>query len=236
MEKSRRGTGARQKEDIIGIKLAHSPIPLQMMSGQQDPRTPCVEHPWGTSGHERLEQTGWPSTQEQLVHSSLDQGLADSQRCLSRKDILKIHIVSYKLLVFDNLDYCKKNTWKPLNKRLTSANWKFKICAYTVKPRPEAHMGMIPLKRFWKASAWLHNNRYYNDTIYITDNVIAPSDPVESSGYSSGAPQGGGGDHAHVCLWRMFANGNLLVLQNPNLDGSLQSVRTWRKAWLMLPW
>ena len=67
---------------------------------------------------------------------------------------------------------------------------------HTVKPRPEAHMGMIPLKRFWRASTWLHNNRHYNNrhyngTIYIVDNVIAPSDLVESSGYSSGAPQGG---------------------------------------------
>ena len=38
---------------------------------------------------------------------------------------------------------------------------------------------------FWRASTWFHNNRYYNGTIYIIDNVIVPSDLVESSGYSS---------------------------------------------------
>ena len=51
-------------------------------------------------------------------------------------------------------------------------------------------MGMIPMKHFWRASAWLHNNRHYKGTIYIIDNVIALSDPVESSGYSSGSSQG----------------------------------------------
>ena len=38
---------------------------------------------------------------------------------------------------------------------------------------------------FWRASTWFHNNRYYNGTIYIIDNVIVLSDLVESSGYSS---------------------------------------------------
>ena len=37
----------------------------------------------------------------------------------------------------------------------------------------------------WRASTWFHNNRYYNGTIYIIDNVIVLSDLVESSGYSS---------------------------------------------------
>ena len=41
------------------------------------------------------------------------------------------------------------------------------------------------LKCFWRALTWFHNNRYYNGTIYITDNVIVLSDLVESSGYSS---------------------------------------------------
>ena len=37
---------------------------------------------------------------------------------------------------------------------------------------------------FWRASTWFHNNRYYNGTVYIIDNVIVLSDLVESSGYS----------------------------------------------------
>ena len=37
-------------------------------------------------------------------------------------------------------------------------------------------------KCFWRASTWFHNNRNYNGIIYIIDNVIVPSDLVESSG------------------------------------------------------
>ena len=44
---------------------------------------------------------------------------------------------------------------------------------------------------FWRASTWFHNNRYYNGTIYIIDNVIVLSDLVESSGYSSKTLQKG---------------------------------------------
>ena len=47
------------------------------------------------------------------------------------------------------------------------------------------------LSVFWRASTWFHNNRYYNGTIYIRDNVIVPSDLVESSGYSSKTLQKG---------------------------------------------
>ena len=61
----------------------------------------------------------------------------------------------------------------------------------TVKPRPEAHMDMVLLKCFWRASTWLHNNRYYNGTINIIDNVFVLSDLVESSGYSSKTLQKG---------------------------------------------
>ena len=62
---------------------------------------------------------------------------------------------------------------------------KYFVSGYTVKPRPEAHMDTILLKCFWRASTWFHNNRYYNGTICIVDNVIVLSDLVESSGYSS---------------------------------------------------
>ena len=67
------------------------------------------------------------------------------------------------------------------------------IFVYTsiVKPRPEAHMDMILLKCFWRASTWFHNNIYYNGTIYIIDNVIVLSDLVESNGYSSKTLQKG---------------------------------------------
>ena len=49
---------------------------------------------------------------------------------------------------------------------------------------------------FWSVfqehrSTWFHNNRYYNGTIYIIDNVIVLSDLVESSGYSSKTLQKG---------------------------------------------
>ena len=44
---------------------------------------------------------------------------------------------------------------------------------------------------FWRASTWFHNNRYYNGTMYIIDNVIVLSDLVESSGYSSKTLQKG---------------------------------------------
>ena len=73
----------------------------------------------------------------------------------------------------------------------------------TVKPRPEAHMDMILLKCFWRASTWFHHNRYYNVTIYIIDNVIVLSDLVESSGYSSKTLQKGSCSYAPLdeALW-----------------------------------
>ena len=46
-------------------------------------------------------------------------------------------------------------------------------------------------KCFWRASTCFYNNRYYNGTIYIIDNVIVLSDLVESSGYSSKTLQKG---------------------------------------------
>ena len=63
---------------------------------------------------------------------------------------------------------------------------------HTVKPRPEAHMGMIPPEALLKGIGLTPQQQtLLNGTIYIIYYVIAPSDPVESSGYSSGAPQGG---------------------------------------------
>ena len=62
---------------------------------------------------------------------------------------------------------------------------------HTVKPRPEAHMDMILFEVFLKSIDWFHNNRYYNGTIYIIDNIIVLSDIVESSGYSSKTLQKG---------------------------------------------
>ena len=59
---------------------------------------------------------------------------------------------------------------------------------HTVKPCPEAHMDMILFEVFLKS---IDLNRYYNGTIYITDNVIVPSDLVETSGYSSKTLQKG---------------------------------------------
>ena len=60
-----------------------------------------------------------------------------------------------------------------------------KVNYHTVKPRPEAHMDMILFEVFLKSIDLIPNNRYYNGTIYIIDNVIVLSDLVESSGYSS---------------------------------------------------
>ena len=48
----------------------------------------------------------------------------------------------------------------------------------------------------WRSSTWFHNNRYYNGTIYIIDNVIVLSDLVESSGYSSKTLQKGSWPYA----------------------------------------
>ena len=63
--------------------------------------------------------------------------------------------------------------------------------ANTVKPRPEAHMDMIFFEVFLKSIDLIPQNRYYNGTIYIIDNVIVLSDLVESSGYSSKTLQKG---------------------------------------------
>ena len=60
-------------------------------------------------------------------------------------------------------------------------------CCFYRKALSKGAYGHDPFwtKCFWRASTWLHNNRYYNGTIYIKDNVIVLSDLVESSGYSS---------------------------------------------------
>ena len=79
---------------------------------------------------------------------------------------------------------------------------------HTGKPRPEAHIWKWSfLKCFWRASTWFHNNRYYNSTIYIIDNVIVLSNLVESSGYSSKTLQKGS-YIVHMLLWTRFY-GNL---------------------------
>ena len=50
-------------------------------------------------------------------------------------------------------------------------------------------MDMILFEVFLKSIDLIHNNRYYNGTIYIIDNVIVLADFVESSGYTSKALQ-----------------------------------------------
>ena len=63
----------------------------------------------------------------------------------------------------------------------------FQLLVYRKASSRGAH-GHVP---FWRASTWFHNNRYYNGTIHIIDNVIVLSDLVESSGYSSKTLQKG---------------------------------------------
>ena len=52
-------------------------------------------------------------------------------------------------------------------------------------------MDMIPFEALLKSIDLIPQQKYYNGTIYIIVNVIVPSDPVESSGYSSKTLQKG---------------------------------------------
>ena len=79
---------------------------------------------------------------------------------------------------------CNEN---PRQFKLTVHGYKY---IYRKASRPEAHMGMIPPEALLKGIG-LTPQQQTLQWHYFIDNAIAPSDPVESSGYSSGAPQGG---------------------------------------------
>ena len=65
------------------------------------------------------------------------------------------------------------------------------LCIKTWAYHKASSRGAYGHDPFWRASTWFHNNRYYNGTIYIIDNVIVLSDLVESSRHSSKTLQTG---------------------------------------------
>ena len=81
---------------------------------------------------------------------------------------------------------------------------------HTVKPRPEAHMDMILFEVFLKSIDLIQNNRYYNGTIYIIDNVIVLSDHVESSGYASKTLKKGSCPYASLGRQNLVSISNML--------------------------
>ena len=77
--------------------------------------------------------------------------------------------------------HCKQPAKAPYNTHWYDVE---KLCSFS-QYRKDSSRGAYGHNPFWSVFEEHHNNRYYNGTIYIIDNIIVLSDLVESSGYSS---------------------------------------------------
>ena len=113
-------------------------------------------------------------------------------------DLFKIRDFDYMMVLAASTWNIMDNLGSMLEEHIMDWPKIYQLCRYRKASSTGAYGHDPFLKCFWRASTWFHNNRYYNSTIYIIDNVIVLSDLVQSRGYSSKSLQKGSCPYAPV--------------------------------------